>query len=234
MIIFWIYRIKSHILQIFLGILNISLYHICVLCIYSQVNKFPSHVFNRVWFFLKILFIYSWETHRERQRHRQREKQAPCREPDAGLDPRTLGSCPEPKADVQLLSHPGVPPFVFLWSFESVWGTCHQNNLDLVQGTPTCMKVGKQKHWPCPAWSPMVDIPRETWDGESRPPDKLTPPSAREQGNISRTQSRRRVPLKTQFQTMQWGWEMQGARAGQSPPKDSMKRCVFPDVLGQQ
>ena len=24
---------------------------------------------------------------RERQRHRQREKQAPCREPDEGLDP---------------------------------------------------------------------------------------------------------------------------------------------------
>ncbi|CAD7670600.1 unnamed protein product [Nyctereutes procyonoides] len=28
-------------------------------------------------------------THRERQRHRQREKQAPYREPDMGLDPRT-------------------------------------------------------------------------------------------------------------------------------------------------
>ena len=42
-------------------------------------------------FFLKILFIYSWETHRERQRHRQKEKQAPCREPDAGFVPRTPG-----------------------------------------------------------------------------------------------------------------------------------------------
>ena len=46
---------------------------------------------------------------RERQRHRQREKQAPCREPTAGLDPRIKGSCPEPKADAQPLSHPGVP-----------------------------------------------------------------------------------------------------------------------------
>ena len=36
---------------------------------------------------------------RERQRHRQREKQGPCREPDAGLDPRTPGSHPEVKAD---------------------------------------------------------------------------------------------------------------------------------------
>ena len=33
-------------------------------------------------FFLEILFIYSWETKRERQKHRKREK----------LDPRTLES----------------------------------------------------------------------------------------------------------------------------------------------
>ena len=33
-----------------------------------------------------------------------KEKQAPCREPNAGLDPRTLRSQPEPKADVQPLS----------------------------------------------------------------------------------------------------------------------------------
>ena len=51
---------------------------------------------------------------RKRQRHRQREKQAPCGEPDVGLDPRTPGSRPEPKADTQPLSHPGVPLFNFL------------------------------------------------------------------------------------------------------------------------
>ena len=47
-----------------------------------------------MFFFFKILFIYSWETEREResQRHRQREKQAPHREPDAGLDPRSPGA----------------------------------------------------------------------------------------------------------------------------------------------
>ena len=49
------------------------------------------------------------DTERERQRHRQREKQAPCKEPDGGLDPRTTGSHPEPKAGAQLLSHPGIP-----------------------------------------------------------------------------------------------------------------------------
>ena len=49
------------------------------------------------------------DTHRERQRHRQREKQAPCGDPDAGLDPRTPGSRPELKADAQALSPPGTP-----------------------------------------------------------------------------------------------------------------------------
>ena len=46
------------------------------------------------------------DTERERQRHRQREKQAPCGDPDVGLDP----GVPETKADAQPLSHPGVPP----------------------------------------------------------------------------------------------------------------------------
>ena len=45
-------------------------------------------------------------THRERERDKQREKQAPCREPDVGLNPGTLGSRPEPKAAAQPLSHP--------------------------------------------------------------------------------------------------------------------------------
>ena len=58
-------------------------------------------------FFLKILFIH--KRHRERQRHRQREKQVSCKEPDPRPDPRTLGSCPESKADAKPLSHPGVP-----------------------------------------------------------------------------------------------------------------------------
>ena len=37
-------------------------------------------------------------TERERQRQRQREKQAPCREPNVGLDPGSSGSHPGPKA----------------------------------------------------------------------------------------------------------------------------------------
>ena len=59
--------------------------------------------------FLKdFIYLFMKDTHRERQRHRQREKQAPCREPYVGLDPRTLGSHPEPKAAAQPLSHPAV------------------------------------------------------------------------------------------------------------------------------
>ena len=51
-----------------------------------------------IYLFFKILFIYSRERERERQRHRQREKQAPYREPDVGLDPRSPGSGPRLKA----------------------------------------------------------------------------------------------------------------------------------------
>ena len=54
------------------------------------------------------------DTHTERQRHRQREKQAPCREPDVGLDSRTPGSRPGLKAGTKPLSHPGI----LLISFE--------------------------------------------------------------------------------------------------------------------
>ena len=49
--------------------------------------------------------LFMRETQRERQRHRQREKRTPCGEPDAGPDPRTPGTHPEPKADAQPLSY---------------------------------------------------------------------------------------------------------------------------------
>ena len=53
------------------------------------------------------------ERGRERQRHRQREKQAPFWEPDVGLDPRTPGLRPGPKASAKPLSHPGIPYHIF-------------------------------------------------------------------------------------------------------------------------
>ena len=54
---------------------------------------------------------------RERQRHSQREKQDSHREPNVGLDPGTPGSLPEPKADTQPLTHPGVP----IMSHSKLW-----------------------------------------------------------------------------------------------------------------
>ena len=54
------------------------------------------------------------DAERERQTHRQKEKQAPCKELDVELDAGTPGSHPEPKADAQPLSHPGVPFRLYL------------------------------------------------------------------------------------------------------------------------
>ena len=49
---------------------------------------------NLIYYFLKKDFIYLFM--RERERMAETEKQAPCREPDAGLDPgtRSLDSIP--------------------------------------------------------------------------------------------------------------------------------------------
>ena len=69
-------------------------------------------IFQALFFLNNYLFIH--ERHTERGRDTGREKQAPCGEPDAGLDPRTHRSRPEPKADAQPLSHPGAPgDFIF-------------------------------------------------------------------------------------------------------------------------
>ena len=61
----------------------------------------------RIFFKRFYLFIHKRERERGAQRHRQREKQAPHRKPDVGLDSGTPGSCPEPKAGIKLLGHPG-------------------------------------------------------------------------------------------------------------------------------
>ena len=74
-------------------------------------------------FILLRFYLLIHERHREgeRQKRRQREKQTPRREPDVGLDSGTPGSRPEPKADAQLLSHPGIPEmFIFKESWVSI------------------------------------------------------------------------------------------------------------------
>ena len=68
----------------------------------SFFAHFPygSHIF-----FKDFVYLFKRHTERERQRLRQREKQVSREEPDVDSIP----GLPEPKADAQPLSHPGVP-----------------------------------------------------------------------------------------------------------------------------
>ena len=90
---------------------------------YTSMDKLAFEIV--LWFCFALRFLFVHERHTERQRHRQREKRAPCRDPNAGLDPGTPGSHPGPKADAQPLSHPGVPVLGFKKKrkrMRSVWG----------------------------------------------------------------------------------------------------------------
>ena len=64
----------------------------------AGADKYMPYFFILI-FYKDFIYLFMRDTERERQRHRQREKQAPCRKPDVGLDPRTPGSPPEPKTD---------------------------------------------------------------------------------------------------------------------------------------
>ena len=74
---------------------------------------FAISFFILVYFnFLKD-FIYSRETPGEREAETQAEGEAGFLEPDVGPNTGPWGSCPEPKADTQPLSHSGVPTLMF-------------------------------------------------------------------------------------------------------------------------
>ena len=77
----------------------------------SFLPSFLDILFH-LFIFKDFVYLFMRDTERE-EGHRQREKQAPHGELDVGLDPRAPGSCPEPKAEAQLLSHPGVPSWIF-------------------------------------------------------------------------------------------------------------------------
>ena len=62
------------------------------------------------------LFIHERHTHTEAETQLEGEVGS-MQEPDAGLDPGTPGSPPEPKADAQPLSHPGATYFLFFSLF---------------------------------------------------------------------------------------------------------------------
>ena len=65
------------------------------------------------------------DTERERQRHRQREKQAPCREPDVGLDPGSPGSCPELQAALNRCATGAA----YIYFIDKIINTCKINYL---------------------------------------------------------------------------------------------------------
>ena len=76
--------------------------------------------------FLKILFIYSWDTEKEAETQAEGEAGS-LWGPDAGLDPGTPGLPLEPKADTQPPRHPDVPQLMILnsqtWCLR--WASCH-------------------------------------------------------------------------------------------------------------
>ena len=65
------------------------------------------------------------ETEREREAETQAEGDAGSmhREPDTGLDPRSPGSRPGPKAGAKPLRHPGIPMCLFLYQYLTVFMT---------------------------------------------------------------------------------------------------------------
>ena len=73
------------------------------------INVGPKRMRVGRFLFLFYIFLKDFVCLFMRDRERQGEKQAPCREPNVGLDLRILGSHPGTKADAQPLSHPGVP-----------------------------------------------------------------------------------------------------------------------------
>ena len=78
---------------------------------YSAIPHLGIYIYIYIFKDFIHLFMRDRERERERQRHRQREKQAPCRQPDGGLDPGTLGSRPGVKAGAKPLSHAGILHF---------------------------------------------------------------------------------------------------------------------------
>ena len=80
-----------------------------------EVPAFREQMINTVNIYFLRNLIYLFMRHREREREAETwaelEKQAPCREPGVGLDPRTEGSHPEPKAASHSTTEPPRHPY---------------------------------------------------------------------------------------------------------------------------
>ena len=77
-------------------------------------QKWPLNIkmlilwFRKFIFFKDFIFLFM-RVYTQREAETQAERDAPCRKPDAGLDPGSPGSFPGLKAALNLLSHPGIP-----------------------------------------------------------------------------------------------------------------------------
>ena len=102
-------------------------------------------------------FIYLFMRDTVREAETQAEREAGSPEPDAGLNPRTQGSHPGPKADTQPLSHPGAPEMVvFKKEMRNLPGYAQHPRLLLLvlcvcSVTPNTPPVS-QPGWTLPGW----------------------------------------------------------------------------------
>ena len=77
------------------------------------------------------------------------EKQAPCREPNAGLDPRTPGSRPEPKADRRSTTEsPRCPSTVRILTEKPVRGLLKQSREEI----PGKIQIKRNQWHPLECW----------------------------------------------------------------------------------
>ena len=92
-----------------------------------SVQKLSEYHVIYLFIFKDFIYLFIHE--------RQREKQAPCKEPDVGLDPRTPVSYPGRKGGTEWLSHPNlasqIPTNLKAKAFSYRWL--------VVSGTPKCM-----------------------------------------------------------------------------------------------
>ena len=77
-----------------------------------MVNYYYCLVHTIHLIFFQDFIFFTHERHREAETQAEGEAGS-MQEPDAGLDPRTPGSRPEPRADTPPLSHPGAPGLLF-------------------------------------------------------------------------------------------------------------------------
>ena len=122
------------------------------------ILRITSFIFFYFLFFKD--FVYLWE--RERERERQREKQAPCREPDVGLDPGTPGSHPGLKVALNHWATQGSPSPVLY----SEYHNSSSKHCKAISETGNCDSPAFNPLWePMSGWphDPVINLNSKIW-----------------------------------------------------------------------